>query len=211
VAAGAAASADKGLAAGTDVSVLEGAAESRANEEEEEATGEEEESAFEEGNALLLASGAAATAEFVRRVSRSSSCSRPCQYSWYRVMRSSDMSNSSPVSPPPAQAARLWLLRLHIASQKPHGMLLDMWNRQLPVPDVCRQQCMSSNSSTATQCYCHCHGHTCAGMVMMHWLCYLEYNATRLRLQPCTKQGSELLGRPLPPQIKKSQGNTQSM
>ena len=83
------------------VSEAEGAAESRADKEEEEATGEEEELAFEEVNALLLASGTAATAEFARRVSRSSSCSRPCQYSWYKVMRSRDMSNSSPVSPPP--------------------------------------------------------------------------------------------------------------
>ncbi len=103
MAAGAAASADKGLAAGTDVSEAEGAAKSSANEEEEEATRKEEELAFEEVNALLLASGTAATAEFARRVSRSNSCSRPCQYSWYKVMRSSDMSNSSPVSPPPVQ------------------------------------------------------------------------------------------------------------
>lgn len=102
--AAAGASADKGLAAGTDVSEAEGAAaESSGNEEEEESVGEEEELPLEEVNVLLLASGAGATAEFARRVPRSSSCSRPCQYSWYKVMRSRDMSSSSPVSPPPAQ------------------------------------------------------------------------------------------------------------
>ncbi|KAA6421452.1 MAG: hypothetical protein FRX49_08396 [Trebouxia sp. A1-2] len=69
--AAAGASADKGLAAGTDVSEAEGAAaESSGNEEEEESVGEEEELPLEEVNVLLLASGAGATAEFARRVPR---------------------------------------------------------------------------------------------------------------------------------------------
>lgn len=81
-------------------------------EEEEVATeGEEEEDEGAEVDwsigdvaemLLLLIGGVIATAELERSVARSRSWRRPCQYSWNRVMRSSEISSSSPVVPPPA-------------------------------------------------------------------------------------------------------------
>ena len=49
----------------------------------------------------ILASGTTATAEFAWRVARSSSCSRPCQNSWYTLILRRDTSSSWWVSPPP--------------------------------------------------------------------------------------------------------------
>lgn len=74
---------------------LEGAAASAVDDKDGFAAGD--------ANARMLASGITATAELARSVSRSSSCRRPCQYSWKSVIRSRDTSSSSPVSPPPGR------------------------------------------------------------------------------------------------------------
>ena len=57
---------------------------------------------------LLLVGGVIATAELERSVAISRSCRRPCQCSWNRVMRRSEMSNSSPVVPPPESTQFAW-------------------------------------------------------------------------------------------------------